>query len=74
VFPVVRIHALEVGRNFLPRRQGVNHQALGVDVAVDYQSLVNNFLERLTQASRKEESSLVVEFAWIFSQEFEHLL
>jgi hypothetical protein len=35
---------------------------------------VNYFLERLTHASRKEEPSLVVELAWIFSEEFEHCL
>jgi hypothetical protein len=35
---------------------------------------VNNFLQRLTHASREEESSLVVELTWIFSEEFEHRL
>jgi hypothetical protein len=72
VFPVVRIHALEVGRYFFPSRLRIDDQAAGVYIAIDHQSQVNNFLQRLTHASREEESSLVVELTWIFSEEFQH--
>jgi hypothetical protein len=74
MFSIVWIHAFEVGRYFFPGWLRIDDQAACVDITVDHQPQVNNFLQRLTHASRKEESSLVVELAWIFSEEFEHRL